>query len=99
MIQMTVSQQDMGQGQPAFGDGGQQLVCFAARIDEGGLMGLVTPDEEQFWANWVTGITSNFNIWGPLDGPLIQACCSAKKSRQACLSPWKMMRSRLLPSW
>jgi hypothetical protein len=30
---MTVSQQDMGEGQPAFGDGGQQLVRFAARIE------------------------------------------------------------------
>lgn len=62
MIQMTVGQQDMSQGQAALGDGSQQFVRFAARIDQGGLMGLVTPDEERFWANWVTGITSNFNI-------------------------------------
>ena len=45
VIQMTVGQQDMSQGQAALGDGSQQFVRFAARIDQGGLMGLVTPDE------------------------------------------------------
>ncbi|MNZ72787.1 hypothetical protein D3C78_911750 [compost metagenome] len=45
VIQMTVGQQYMGQGQPSFGDGRQQFVRLATRVDQRRLMGLVTPDE------------------------------------------------------
>ena len=45
MIEMTVGQQDMGQSQPAPGDGSQQLVRLATGIDERRLVGLVAPDE------------------------------------------------------
>ena len=45
VIQMTVGQQDVSQGQAVPGDGGQQFVRLATGVDQGRLMGLVTPDE------------------------------------------------------
>ena len=45
VIQMAMGQQDVGQGKPALGDGCEQLVGLATRVNQRRLVSLVTPDE------------------------------------------------------